>query len=122
MTKEKISSFEIVKHNNFSWSYVYTINGSKRDIHGDSLHNLRKKVLDRDLPWDAENYPEDKITKNEYDSMKVVKVPVNKSSTPKYGTETFDYLESQSGGGWIPSSKKWNRKRDIYKKYDPDYY
>ena len=45
MTKEKISSFEIVKHNNFSWSYVYAIDGKKRDIHGDSLHNLRKKSV-----------------------------------------------------------------------------
>ena len=105
MTKEKISSFEIVKHNNFSWSYVYAIDGKKRDIHGDSLHNLRKKVLDRDLPWDNENYPKDEIPKNEYDSIKVNKVPI-KNSSLKYGTETFDYLESQRGGGWIPSSKK----------------
>ena len=119
---KKISSFEIVKHNNFSWSYVYTIDGRKRDIHGDSLHKLRKKVLDRGLPWDDENYPESKITKTKYDSMKVNKVPITPSSSPQYGTETFDYIESQRGGGWIPSSKKWNRKRDIYRQYDPDYY
>ena len=122
MAKGKISSFEIVKHNNFSWSYVYTIDNKKRDIHGDSLHNLRKKVLDRGLPWDDENYPKNNIPKNDYDSMKVTKVPINKSSSQKYGTETFDYLESQRSGGWIPSSKKWNRKRDIYRQYDSDYY
>ena len=121
MTKDKISSFKIVKHNSFSWSYVYIINGKKRDIHGDSLHDLRKKVSVRGLPWDDENFPEDKINKNDYDSLKIPKVPVNDSS-PKYGDETFDYLESQRIGSWTPSSKKWNRKRDIYRKYNPDHY
>ena len=121
MTKENISSFEIVKHNSFSWSYVYIINGKKRDIHGDSLHDLRKKVLSKGLPWDHEHFPEEKITKNEYDSIEVPKLPV-KYNNQKYGEETFECIESQKIGDWTPSSKKLNRKRDIYRKYDPDYY
>ena len=121
MTKENISSFEIVKHNSFSWSYVYIINGKKRDIHGDSLHDLRKKVLSKGLPWDHEHFPDEKITKNEYDSIEVPKLPVN-SNNQKYGEETFECIESQKIGDWTPSSKKLNRKRDIYRKYDPDYY
>lgn len=51
MNNEKISSFEIKKHNKFSWSYVYIADGKKYDIHGTSTDNLRKKVLARDLPW-----------------------------------------------------------------------
>mgnify|MGYP000771846202 CR=1 FL=1 len=66
---EKGIEFEIKKHNKFSWSYVYTIDGRKYDIHGGSTYDLRKKVLARDLPWDDENYPEDKLTKTQYDSM-----------------------------------------------------
>ena len=45
MNNKKISSFEIKKHNKFSWSYVYTIDGRKYDIHGGSTYDLRKKVL-----------------------------------------------------------------------------
>ena len=52
MNNKKISSFEIKKHNKFSWSYVYTIDGRKYDIHGGSTYDLRKKVLARDLTWD----------------------------------------------------------------------
>lgn len=70
MNNKKISSFEIKKHNKFSWSYVYTIDGRKYDIHGGSTYDLRKKVLARDLPWDDENYPEDELTKTQYDSRK----------------------------------------------------
>ena len=41
MNNEKISSFEIIKHTKFSWSYVYTIDGRKYDIHGVSTYDLR---------------------------------------------------------------------------------
>ena len=51
MNNEKISSFEIKKHNKFSWSYVYIADGKKYDIHGTSTDNLRKKVLARDYHW-----------------------------------------------------------------------
>ena len=70
MNNEKISSFEIKKHNKFSWSYVYIADGKKYDIHGTSSDNLRKKVLSMNLPWDDENYPEEELTKTQYDSMK----------------------------------------------------
>jgi len=45
MNNKKISSFEIKKHNKFSWSYVYTIDGRKYDIHGGSTYDLRKKSI-----------------------------------------------------------------------------
>lgn len=45
MNNEKISSFEIKKHNKFSWSYVYIADGKKYDIHGTSSDNLRKKSV-----------------------------------------------------------------------------
>ena len=108
MNNKKISSFEIKKHNKFSWSYVYTIDGRKYDIHGGSTYDLRKKVLARDLPWDDENYPEEELTKTQYDSMKAT---IRNSYTP-YNEATKDYEDSQTRREWNPSSKKWDRYRD----------
>lgn len=108
MNNEKISSFEIKKHNKFSWSYVYIADGKKYDIHGTSTDNLRKKVLARDLPWDDENYPEDELTKTQYDSMKAT---IENSYTP-YNEATKDYEDSQTRREWNPSSKKWDRYLD----------
>lgn len=45
MNNEKISSFEIKKHNKFSWSYVYIADGRKYDIHGTSTDDLKKSVI-----------------------------------------------------------------------------
>lgn len=68
MESKKISSFKIVKHHTYSWSYNYkTIDGKKRDISGSSLENLKKQVLDMGLPWDYENYPDEKISDSYYD-------------------------------------------------------
>ena len=65
---KKISSFKIIKNHRYSWSYNYkTTDGKKRDITGSSLENLKKQVLDMGLPWDYENYPDDKITNSYYD-------------------------------------------------------
>ena len=116
MTEENIDSFEIIQNSEFSWSYVYTINGRKRDLFGSSLHDLRRKVLDKGLPWDDKKYPEEKITKSNYDSMKL------SSSTSKtvyysYGDETYDYEQSQSLNRWNPSSRKWGRKKEIDSRY-----
>ena len=107
MNNEKISSFEIKKHNKFSWSYVYIADGKKYDIHGTSTDNLRKKVLSMNLPWDDENYPEEELTKTQYDSMKAT---IRNSYTP-YNEATKDY-EDQTRREWNPSSKKWDRYRD----------
>ena len=108
MNNKKISSFEIKKHNKFSWSYVYTIDGRKYDIHGGSTYDLRKKVLSMNLPWDDENYPEEELTKTQYDSMKAT---IRNSNTP-YNEATKDYEDSQTRREWNPSSKKWDRYRD----------
>ena len=108
MNNEKISSFEIKKHNKFSWSYVYTIDGRKYDIHGGSTYDLRKKVLARDLPWDDENYPEDELTKTQYDSLKAT----NRNNDTPYNEATKDYEDSQTRRWWNPSSKKWDKYRD----------
>lgn len=109
MNNEKISSFEIKKHNKYSWSYVYTtVDGRKYDIHGTSPDDLRKKVLSRDLPWDNEKYPEEKLTKTPYDSMKAT---IRNNST-HYNEATKDYEDSQTRRDWNPSSKKRDRYRD----------
>ena len=110
-------SYKIIKHSNFSWSYVYIIDDKKRDIHGSSVHDLKRKVSDKGLPWDYENFPEDEITESKYDSMKFVRSS-KRSKTPQYNDETYDYEESQKLRGWNPSSKKWNRKKDIRKFYE----
>ena len=108
MNNKKISSFEIKKHNKFSWSYVYTIDGREYDIHGGSTYDLRKKVLARDLPWDDENYPEDELTKTQYDSLKAT----NRNNYTPYNEATKDYVDSQTRRWWNPSSKKWDKYRD----------
>lgn len=117
MTDNYISSIEIIKHNKFSWSYYYILNGKKRDIHGSSLHELKRKVDERGLSWDSENYPDEKISKTKYDSMKLT-YSSKRGSSSQYCDETYDYMESQTLRGWTPSSKKWNRKRDIRRFYD----
>ena len=66
MTKN-VTCFKVVKHHSYSWSYIYKIDGKKRSIAGSSLENLKKQVLNMGLPWDYENYPDDKITKTDYD-------------------------------------------------------
>lgn len=108
MNNKKISSFEIKKHNKFSWSYVYIADGRKYDIHGTSTDDLRKKVLSMDLPWDDENYPEEKLTKTQYDSMKAT----IRNSYTHYNEATKDYEDSQTRREWNPSSKKRDRYRD----------
>lgn len=114
MNNKNISSFEIIKHNNFSWSYVYIINNKKRDIHAVSVRELKRKVLSRNLPWDDENYPENNIIESTYDSDKAVHIPYKKSNE-QYTDETYDYEKSGSFGNWVPSMKKWNRdKRNKY--------
>lgn len=101
MNNKKISSFEIKKHNKFSWSYVYTIDGRKYDIHGGSTYDLRKKVLARDLPWDDENYPEDELTKHS-----MFHEATNRNNYTPYNEATKDYEDSQTRRWWNPSSKK----------------
>lgn len=121
MTKENTFSFEIIKHSDFSWSYVYIIDNKKRDLHGSSLHDLKRKVLDRGFPWDNNRFPEHKIKKSEYDSMKSTNS--YKTSNCSYGDETFDYEESNTLRSWNPSLKKRKRKKDINFRYsDDDYY
>lgn len=105
MNNKKISSFEIKKHNKFSWSYVYTIDGRKYDIHGGSTYDLRKKVLARDLPWDDENYPEDKLTKTQYDSMKAMKATIENSYTPyNEATKIMKTAKLDTGGTLVPKN------------------
>ena len=56
-------------------------------MHGVSLHELRKKVLSRDLLWDDKNYPEEDIVESNYDSDKTVHVPYKKTNE-QYNDET----------------------------------
>ena len=75
MNNKKISSFEIKKHNKFSWSYVYTIDGRKYDIHGGSTYDLRKKQLEIVTPHIMK---QQKITKT-------AKLDVSGTLVPKNG-------------------------------------
>ena len=115
MTEEDIS-FEVIKNSEFSWSYVYTINDRKRDLFGSSLHDLKRKVLDKGLPWDDKKYPDEKISKSDYDSMKS-SIGKSKTSSYLYGDETYDFEQSQTLRKWNPSSRKWSRKKEIDFRY-----
>ena len=117
MTEGNVISFEIIKNSEFSWSYVYTINDRKRDIFGSSLHELRRKVLDMGLPWDEKKYPEGKISKSDYDSMKSSSTTSSETGYYSYGDETYDYEQSQTLRRWNPSSRKWGRQKDIDSRY-----
>ena len=68
---KNVTSYEIVRNHSYSWTYYYTINGRRRDVTGSSLENLKKQVLDMDLPWDYENYPDEKITNSYYDDERL---------------------------------------------------
>jgi hypothetical protein len=46
----------------------------------------------------------------QYDSVKITNMPIKNSSSPKYSTETLDYLESQRNCGWTHSSKNGTEK------------
>ena len=71
MTKN-VTCFKVVKHHKYSWSYIYKINGRNRSLSGSSLDDLKKQVLNMGLPWDYENYPDEKITDSYYDDEKLV--------------------------------------------------
>ena len=43
MNNEKISSFEIKKHNKFSWSYVYIADGKKYDLELSEITEMLKE-------------------------------------------------------------------------------
>ena len=52
--------FEVKCNTRFSWSYIYTENKRKREIWADSVDKLKKKVLNRNLPWDDSKVPKAK--------------------------------------------------------------
>ena len=106
MDKKDVYSFKIVQHHKHSWSYNYTINGKKRDISGSSLHDLKRQVLNLNLPWDEENYPEEIITKSKYDSDERVNEVIEKHHEPVYEKKPLEReLELPE---WAPSMKKRN--------------
>lgn len=111
MEEENTFLFEIVKIHDFSWSYVYIINGKKRDIYGDSLGDLKRKVLEKGFPWDDENYPEEMITESKYDPENFPKS--EREWHYKKSDITCEYEESIVLKKWCPSNKKRNRYWDI---------
>lgn len=63
-TNHNVSSYAIICHLKFSWSYQYeTIDGKKRDITASSANELKRMVLERGFPWDDKNVPEEKPVK-----------------------------------------------------------
>ena len=111
MVKKDVSSFKIVQHHKHSWSYIYTIDGKRRDIYGSSLNDLKRQVLDLGLQWDDVNYPEENITKSKYDSDERVIESKEKNTEQVY--EGPRPLENElTLPQWIPSMK--NRNRDTY--------
>lgn len=72
MVNKKLTDFKIVRHHTYSWSYIYKIDGKKRDITGSSIENLKKQVLDMALPWDYENYPDEKVSDSYYDDENLI--------------------------------------------------
>lgn len=58
--KKKQIAYEIKCNHKFSWSYIYTKNGRKRDIHGSSPEDLKRQVLKMGLPWSDSKVPKAK--------------------------------------------------------------
>lgn len=64
-TNHNVSSYAIICHLKFSWSYQYeTIDGKRRDITASSADELKNIVLERGFPWDDKNVPEEKPVKH----------------------------------------------------------
>ena len=64
--------------------------------------------MEKDLPWDYENYPDENITKSQYDNSERNAKPIEYSDDePK--SEATEYSEaSQSLPRWAPSRRKYH--------------
>lgn len=52
--------YEIKCYTRFSWGYIYIKDDRRREIWADNVDDLKRKVLDRSLPWNDNNVPEAK--------------------------------------------------------------
>ena len=55
--------YEIKCYSKFSWGYVYTFNGRRREIWADNVDDLKTKVLAKSLPWNDAKVPKAKEVK-----------------------------------------------------------
>ena len=56
------TDYEIKCYTRFSWGYVYMLNGRRREIWADNVNSLKRKVLEKNLPWDDTRVPKTKPT------------------------------------------------------------
>lgn len=52
--------YEIKCYTKFSWGYVYEVNEKRRQIWAESIDDLKRKVFDKNLPWDDKKVPKTK--------------------------------------------------------------
>lgn len=55
-----IEDYKIKSNHQYSWSYIYSINGKYHELWDESKEKLKKKVLANNLPWDDEKVPKAK--------------------------------------------------------------
>ena len=55
-----MAEYKIECYTKFSWGYVYVADERRCEIWAESLDDLKRKVLERNLPWDDANAPQAK--------------------------------------------------------------
>lgn len=58
-----VDEYKIKCYTKFSWGYVYSIGDKRYEIWADNLDSLKRKALDKDLPWDEKKVPKAKPVK-----------------------------------------------------------
>lgn len=51
--------YEIRRKSKTSWTYFYTKNGESREIWGNSVEDLKKRVEKNGLPWNDNKVPDE---------------------------------------------------------------
>lgn len=57
-----VEEYKIECYTRFSWGYVYTISKRRHEIWAESVEDLKRKVLSKNLPWDEGKVPKVKPT------------------------------------------------------------
>ena len=87
---QNVNNYEIKCHSRFSWGYLYTIKGKTRELWSESIEDLKKKVLSKELPWDDEKVPKRKG------------IPAT-----SWNTYLDDCTTREEVGTWVKSHYKW---------------
>ena len=86
---QNVDEFEIKCYSRFSWGYLYTIKGKRKELWSETIDALKKKVLSKELPWDDR------------------KIPKRKSIPATSWNTYLDDCTTSEKGNWIKSHYKW---------------